>query len=194
MQEPPSPPRNAIQFSNKALHVLMAYRNAFPLLFQDIRDTDSSHSLADYDYDMIMAAHRYVNELDIKSDCHMDQFSACASPVQTQKLGRLGEEISKKHRQSDIRIELPAADLAFWERDNFTLSRTTLQKVIPVIGDRVVIISGNDVPIGRYGFVVAVHPQAHRVELVMDKPFVGGTNLLGLLETDYRGAYDYHAN
>ena len=179
--------RNAIQFSNKALHLLMEYRRNFPLLFETIRDSDTSHALENFNEKMVKDAQNYCEQLDFKKYSHMSQFSHCASPKQAEILSALGEK-TKLFKKCNYHVQLPATDLAFWELDNFTPSLASLTNVVPAIGDRVVITAGNDVPIGMYGFVVAVHPTCRRVELVMDKPFVGGTNLLGLLESPYRGA------
>ena len=117
----------------------------------------------------------------------MSQYSHCASSKQAKILSDLGES-PMLLKKCNYHVRLLASDLAFWELDNFTPSIASLTNVVPAIGDRVVITAGNDVPIGMYGFVVAVHPTCRRVELVMDTPFIGGTNLLGLLESPYRGA------
>ena len=50
-----------------------------------------------------------------------------------------------------------------------------------------VAIGGNDIPFGSCGYVVAVHPKWHVVEVVMDKPFIGGSTLYGLLKAKGRG-------
>ena len=179
--------RSTIQFSNKALHLLMEYRSNFPLLFEQIRDSDTSHAIENFDEQMVKDAQAYCENLNFKKDSHMIQFSHCASPKHAKILSDLGEK-STLFKKCNYHVQLPATDLAFWELDNFTPSIASLTNVVPAIGDRVVITAGNDVPIGMYGFVVAVHPTCRRVELVMDKPFIGGTNLLGLLESPYRGA------
>ena len=182
-----------IIFSNSALHILMNYKNHFPQVFTRIRDSDSSSSLDDLFYGdsaFLRQVEKYVKELPHHHEASMDIESICATPKQASLLAKAGYIMASESSKSmNCVLECSANQIAFWEQDGYTASLTECYSVVPAIGDRVVIIGGNDLPIGSYGFVVAVHPTSHRVELVMDKQFIGGTNLLNLLDVNYRGAY-----
>lgn len=93
-----------------------------------------------------------------------------------------------QQRTKSIRIRCSPSLLGFWEPDLATVSPTEIKKVVPEIGDRLVVIGGNTVPFGMYAAVVAVHPLSHNVEIVTGQPFIGGTNLHGLLSCEGRGA------
>ena len=168
----------------------MAYRNKFPRLFESIRDSDSSSSLERLrcDETLVREASRYASDLPHHQERFMNQASQCATPKQAAALEALAPEMGKNTvAKTDVRLCVVSNQIAFWERDGFTASLTECYRVCPALGDRVVIIGGNDAPLGSLGFVVAIHPQTHRVELVMDKEVIGGTNLFGLLSVEYRG-------
>lgn len=181
-----------IRFSNPALHILMEYKNKYPEVFERIRDSDSSSSLNDlFDGDSGLAREleKYVADLPYHEEPFMDQYGICATQKQASLLAKAGEVMAKESsKKVDCVLECSANQIAYWERDGYTASLTECFAIVPSIGDRAVITGGNDLPIGSYGFVLAVHPSSHRVELVMDRPFVGGTNLFGLLDVNNRGA------
>lgn len=118
----------------------------------------------------------------------MNQASQCATPKQAAALEAIAPKMGKDAcAKTSLKLRVVSNQIAFWERDGFTASITECYRICPALGDRVVIIGGNDAPFGSLGFVVAIHPQTHRVELVMDKEVIGGTNLFGLLSVEYRG-------
>ena len=185
----PSYPSHPL-FSTAAFHALMAYRNKFPRLFERIRDSDSSSSLERLGCDetLVREASRYVSELPHHQERFMSQTSQCATPAQAAALETIAPKMGKTaFAKTDLKLRVVANQVAFWERDGFTASLTECYRICPALGDRVVIIGGNDVPVGSLGFVVAIHPLSHRVELVMDKEVIGGTYLFGLLSVEYRG-------
>lgn len=181
-----------ICFSNPALHLMMDYKNRYPWVFERIRDSDSSSSLQDLfegNISFVREVEKYVNDLPYHNEPFMDQYGICATPKQASLLAKTGDVMARESSKPiNCVLECSSNQIAYWERDGYTASLTECFSVVPSIGDRVVIVGGNDLPIGSYGFVVAVHPTSHRVELVMDKPFIGGTNLFNLLDVNYRGA------
>lgn len=179
---------NDLYFSHDALLILMEYRNTFRKLFEHIRDADGSNDLDTLNISRndIMKAHKWVDKYHFDSEPRMDRDSLVCSIAEAKAL----QDATQKMTRKSIKVTLscPHSFISFWEREYLTISPQETKKLVPMIGDRIVVTGGNDVPFGSYGFVIGVHPKTHMVEIVTDYSFIGGTTLHGLLTIPRRGA------
>ena len=181
--------RTNLCFSEAAVKILNQYRQAFPDLFARIRDFDTSDSMMDLvnrESDLKAVTH-FVEELPFHNDVMADIGTTCCLEKHADLLQQTSTVVGNMDDNCDVHITCSPDLVAFWERTRVDESVSDALKIIPMIGNRVVIIGGNDIPFGSRGYVVAVHPKWHVVEVVMDKPFIGGSNLYGLLQVKGRG-------
>lgn len=179
-----------LHFSAAAMKILMNYKSAFPGLFERIREFDTPSDiddLFDRETDLARVLH-FVDDMPYHDAVMMNINSVCCSPAQANLLQQTTESLNKQDASCDVRVTCSPDLVAFWERTPVDESITDAMKVTPEVGCRVVVIGGNDVPFGSTGYVLAIHPYCHIVEVVMDKPFIGGTDLYGLLKVRGRGA------
>lgn len=179
-----------LHFSAAAMKILMNYKNAFPGLFERIREFDTPSDISDLfdrENDLAQVLH-FVDDMPYHDAVMMNINSVCCSPAHADLLQQTGESLNKQDAACDVRVTCSPDLVAFWERMPVDESITDAMKVLPEMGCRVVVIGGNDVPFGSTGYVLAIHHYCHMVEVVMDKPFIGGTDLYGLLKVKGRGA------
>lgn len=179
-----------LHFSAAAMKILMSYKNAFPGLFERIREFDTPSDISDLfdrENDLAQVLH-FVDDMPYHDAVMMNINSVCCSPAHADLLQQTGESLNKQDAACDVRVTCSPDLVAFWERMPVDESITDAMKVLPEMGCRVVVIGGNDVPFGSTGYVLAIHHYCHMVEVVMDKPFIGGTDLYGLLKVKGRGA------
>ena len=176
-----------LSFSSAAIAKLRALKAQFPDVFKRIRDTDGSTNVKDLfeSQTELLSFLRFPRE---EAPIMMHYLSQCAMQDEAKILSQWEIAAEAQQRTKSIRIRCSPSLLGFWEPDLATVSPTEIKKVVPEIGDRLVVIGGNTVPFGMYAAVVAVHPLSHNVEIVTGQPFIGGTNLHGLLSCEGRGA------
>ena len=167
--------------------MLMDLRSHFPAVFDRIANTDCSTSIDDlFESEQELSAFCSYHEK--SGEIMMHRNSQCVNKQQAKELTSWLDSLAVMQRTKPIHIRCCPELLGFWEPDSCTISPTEIMKVVPAIGDRFVVIGGNDVPFGMYGVVLAVHPNSHHIEAVMEQSFIGGTDLYGLLSCNGRGA------
>lgn len=176
-----------LSFSSQAIAKLRALKSQFPRVFDRIRDTDGSSSVKEL-FDSQAELFDFLHATRDDAPVLMHYQGQCAMHDEADILAQWETAAEAQQRTKAIRIRCPPTLLGFWEPDLATVSPTEIKKVVPEIGDRLVVVGGNTVPFGTYAAVVAVHPVTHNVEIVTGQPFIGGTNLHGLLSCEGRGA------
>lgn len=179
-----------LYFSKNALLVLMDFKHTYPTVFNKMVNSDGSYDMNDLftDETEYRSVVKWMRNQRENNKFYTHWSSRCCNPQQAKLLQQVSDKNAKENCSVKITLSCPINYIAFWEREYLTVSPSEEKKAVPSIGDRIVVTGGNDIPLGSYGFVVGVHPNSHLVEVVMDKPFIGGTDLLGLLSVKNRGA------
>lgn len=193
----------AWEYSERALHVLAAYKRKFPVVFESLERLGYTRSYN--------AAEFFPNAQDPKKVCEeirlwleqLETHKMPLVPVTTtampkEAIAAIEHAATARHDlvvKNPVQLSVPGMHPENVFRPNpaanhdiSSISNSSTRKgaTKPRLGDRVVNLTARSVPFGIRGTVIAIHADSGCVEVVFDVEFVGGSSLNGMC-SNYRG-------
>jgi len=181
------------EFTPKAVRLIAAYKNAFPLLFvalaraPDERFYDAKKVFGPKGREVCDKVLQWLKATETASLPRLPNTTDAMPVAAVHAVQRAADvrtaSLKKNGVVKESNVKIPAAALY---RESSTAATDCLLasehsvSAPPELGDRVANLCANGVPFGWRGTVVAIHdPNEGCVEVVMDEEFIGGSTLQG---------------
>ena len=189
------PPRIFWEYTPKAIRLIAAYRQKFPLLFAGLtkapneRFYKAKSLLGPKGDELLPKIREWLNNIETakipRTPCSTEAMPYSAvSAVQRAADVRTAAREKEDGAAKETNIKIPSSALYLEGSTAATdvLDASALsENSAPELGDRIVNLCANGVPVGMRGTVVGIHDQASGcVEVVMDEEFIGGSTLQGM--------------
>lgn len=182
------------EYTPKAIRLVAAYRQKFPMLFAAIGRAPSQakyHArdlLGSKGVDMLPKVRAWLNEVETakipRTPCSTEAmpYNAVSAVQRAADVRTAAREREGPAKETNIKI--PASAL-FREGStgatDILLASDMGDNGSPELGDRIVNLCANGIPPGMRGTVVSIHDEASGcVEVVTDEEFIGGSTLQGI--------------
>jgi len=182
------------EYTPKAIRLIAAYRQKFPMLFAGLakapneRFYNAKNLLGPKGDEMLPKIREWLNNVETakipRTPCSTEAmpYSAVSAVQRAADVRTAAREKDGSAKQ--VNIKIPSSALY---REGSTAATDVLdasamsENSAPELGDRIVNLCANGVPFGMRGTVVSIHEEASGcVEVVMDEEFIGGSTLQGM--------------